>query len=495
MRCQRVLSCAEAYKPACAPRYGKWIFVPLMSLALAGCLDEGGDKRQAENDPGKFPTINEQIDRSMKGDRLLASKARPRRSLAEARAAANHALRGGVPLAKFYRALAGLQSGLEREPVTILHLGDSHIAADNFSGDLRALFQARFGNAGRGMMMPGFPFPYYKARGVSFERKGKWKAANSFANDPGAYGLSGVSLNAREEGARLRLTSQEGAFEWAEVSFATQPKGGEAEVTFGGVQRSVATGAENQNIKRVRIERKGRELKVVTKDKGAVSILSWAVGQNRPGLRYVNFGIPGATADTPGRWDKSFVEEQLAHLKPSLIVLGYGTNEGFNDDLDPQAYEARVTALVARLKKHAPQASVLILGPMDAARLPRFARRRDKDAASAAPCRALNADELRDYDRLKKTKSKQLARWHAPPKLNVVRASLKRVAQTHGAHFWDWSKVMSGPCGIHAWTQTKPPLAASDHVHLRSAGAKRSAAALFKDVMAGYDAHVKLASR
>ncbi len=465
-----------------------------MSLALAGCLDGEGDKRQAESGSGKFPTINEQIDRSMKGDRLLASEARPRRSLAEARAVANHALHGGVPLAKFYRALAALQSGLDREPVTILHLGDSHIAADNFSGDLRALFQARFGDAGRGMMMPGFPFPYYKARGVSFERKGKWRAANSFRNDPGAYGLSGVSLNAREEGARLSLTSKEGAFEWAEVSFVTQPQGGEAEVTFGGVQRSVATGAENQNIKRVRIERKGRELKVVTKDKGAVSILSWAVGQNRPGLRYVNFGIPGATADTPERWDKSFVEEQLAHLKPSLIVLGYGTNEGFNDDLDPQAYEARVTALVARLKIHAPQASVLILGPMDAARFPRFARARDKDAASAAPCRALNADEVRDYDRLKKSKSKQLARWHAPPKLNVVRASLKRVAQTHGAHFWDWSRVMKGPCGIHAWTQTQPPLAASDHVHLRSAGAKRSAAALFKDVMAGYDAHVKLAS-
>ncbi len=224
MRCQRIANSAKAYQPARAPRYGKWIFVPVMSLALAGCLDGEGDKRQAESGSGKFPTINEQIDRSMKGDRLLASKARPRRSLAEARAAANHALRGGVPLAKFYRALAALQSGLDRESVTILHLGDSHIAADNFSGDLRALFQARFGDAGRGMMMPGFPFPYYKARGVSFERKGKWKAANSFRNDPGAYGLSGVSLNAREEGARLSLTSQEGAFEWAEVSFLTQPQ-------------------------------------------------------------------------------------------------------------------------------------------------------------------------------------------------------------------------------------------------------------------------------
>jgi lysophospholipase L1-like esterase len=495
MRCQPVLKCPEANKLRGGRLCGKWIFVPLVPLLLAGCLDEGADKRQAASEPDNFPSINERIDRSMKSDRLRASKAPARRSLDEARAAALHAVRGGVPLANFYRALAGLQSGLRQEPVTILHLGDSHIAADNFSGDLRALFQARFGDAGRGMMMPGFPFPYYRARGVSFERKGAWKAANSFNNDPGSYGLSGVRLSAREKGARLTLTSKEGAFEWAEVAFLTQPNGGEVDVSFGGARRTVTTSATNKNIKRVRIDRKGRTLEVVTKDKGVVSILSWAVGQNRPGLRYVNFGIPGATADTPRRWDKSFVQDGLAHLKPSLVVLGYGTNEGFNDDLDSSAYELRITALVARLKKHAPQASILILGPPDSARFPRFARAQDKDAASSAPCRALSGDEVQSYTQLKKARSKQLARWHAPPKLKIVRASLRSVADIHGAYFWDWSSVMNGPCGIHAWTQAEPPLAARDHVHMRSAGAKRSASALFNEVMAGYDAHVRLASR
>ncbi len=495
MRCQRVTLRTGASKPRSGPPQRAWLLPALASLLLAGCLEGESDNRQADAGPDNFLSIKEQIDRSMKGNRLLASKPPARRSLAEARAAALDAIQAGAPLARFYRALAGLQSGLRQEPVTILHLGDSHIAADNFSGDLRALFQARFGDAGRGMMMPGFPFPYYKARGVSFARKGTWKAANSLKTDLGAYGLSGVRLSTKEKGARLTLTSRKGAFEWAEVALLTQPKGGEVEVSFGGARRSIATASSERSIKRVRVERKGRELQVTTKDKGAVSILSWSVGQNRPGLRYINFGIPGATADTPRRWDKSLVADGLAHLKPSLIILGYGTNEGFNDKLDAQAYETRVTALVSRLKKHAPQASILILGPPDGARFPRFARAADKNAASSAPCRVLGKRELQRYAKLKSTRSIQLALWHAPPKLAVVRDRLSRVAQTHGAHFWDWSKVMNGPCGIHAWGKAEPPLAASDHVHLRSAGAKRSAMALFDEVSAGYDAHVRLASR
>ena len=471
--------------------------VLLAPVLLAGCLDEDNPQRPSARGAGPLPVVGDQIDRSSKGDRLITRVWAERRSLANARLRARDTIAPGAatPLSGFYQALIALQSGLRQDPVTILHLGDSHIASDGFSGDLREKFQGRFGDSGRGMMMPGFPFPYYRARGVTFGRQGKWTAANSFAGDAGPYGLSGVRLSAGDPGASLSLTSARGALEWAEVAFATQAKGGAASVSFGGVTRLVPTGGEELKIKRVRIARKGRRLEIETKDASRVSVLSWSLGNNRPGIRYVNFGIPGATADTPQRWDERFVANDLARLKPDLIVLGYGTNEGFNDDLDAEAYGARVTALLKRLKGGAPKASFLVLGPPDAARLPRFARKKAKDAAANAPCRALSETERRDYALLRKTKSPALARWHPPPKLSAVRAGLRRVAERQGAYFWDWSKVMNGPCGIHAWARAEPPLAAGDRVHLRSAGAKRSASALFEELMAGYEAHVKLAAR
>ena len=261
-------------------------------------------------------------------------------------------------------------------------------------------------------------------------------------------------------------------------------------MTFGGARRTVLTKGAAGSVTTARIESKGSKLSVVTRDDDPVSVLSWAVGHNRPGLRYVNFGIPGATADTPRRWSRDIVADGLERLKPDLIILGYGTNEGFNDALEMPAYEARVSELVARLKSDAPQASVLIMGPPDSARLPRFA-----GVSSSETCAGLSNAEIENYAQLKAAKSATLARWHAPPSLARVRTSLKSVAGVSGAYFWDWSKVMGGPCGIHRWAQANPPLAARDRVHLRSGGAKRSAQVLFDEIMAGFEAHVRMASR
>src|SRR5688572_4463887 len=47
----------------------------------------------------------------------------------------------GTALASFFKTLSALESGRVESPVTILHLGDSHIAADRFSGDMREQFQ------------------------------------------------------------------------------------------------------------------------------------------------------------------------------------------------------------------------------------------------------------------------------------------------------------------------------------------------------------------
>ena len=53
--------------------------------------------------------------------------------------------------------------GQRSAPVVILQIGDSHTANDSFSGRMRELFQARFGDAGRGVLPPGVPYPLLPA--------------------------------------------------------------------------------------------------------------------------------------------------------------------------------------------------------------------------------------------------------------------------------------------------------------------------------------------
>ncbi|MEQ9247436.1 MAG: hypothetical protein RLO21_15745, partial [Nitratireductor sp.] len=72
-------------------------------------------------------------------------------------------------LSAFYDRLYALESGAGVEKLRILHLGDSHIAGDRFSGSLQSRFAVRFGDAGRGQLPAGSPFPYYRRQGISVE--------------------------------------------------------------------------------------------------------------------------------------------------------------------------------------------------------------------------------------------------------------------------------------------------------------------------------------
>jgi hypothetical protein len=81
-------------------------------------------------------------------------------------------------LAQFHRRLHELKAGRIKR-LTILQIGDSHTEAEHFSGHLRALFQARFGNAGRGMLAPGSPVAYWRPSQVRAEQSGKWQVFTS----------------------------------------------------------------------------------------------------------------------------------------------------------------------------------------------------------------------------------------------------------------------------------------------------------------------------
>src|SRR5437660_11974087 len=65
-------------------------------------------------------------------------------------------------LAPFFERLERLTATPTAMSVHILHFGDSHTAADNWTGALRDHFRQRFGNGGSGFSLAGHPFPGYR---------------------------------------------------------------------------------------------------------------------------------------------------------------------------------------------------------------------------------------------------------------------------------------------------------------------------------------------
>jgi LysM repeat protein/lysophospholipase L1-like esterase len=100
--------------------------------------------------------------------------------------------------------------------VSIVHIGDSHIQADIFSGRLRKSFQKNFGHAGRGLV---FPHNLAKSNGASdirFQSDAVWESQRNIHQNTGnPVGVSGFALFTKSDSfyVDVQVKSPEDAFQ------------------------------------------------------------------------------------------------------------------------------------------------------------------------------------------------------------------------------------------------------------------------------------------
>jgi hypothetical protein len=242
----------------------------------------------------------------------------------------------------------------------------------------------------------------------------------------------------------------------------------------------------SEGWKTIRFAKEGNTLLIRAEDDEPINVHALTIGNDDPGIRYISLGLPNATVQTPLLWDEKHVEADLKSISPDLIIVSYGTTEANSDRLNIVDYQKHITTLLERFQKHAPQASILIIGPPDMAKLPNFAAGWGR---MSNVCRELDAKSRRHYSKWLRKHDPRLAHWHPPLNLDVVRATLRHAAASNQAFFWDWSKPMGGTCGIHAWVHTNPPLAAPNHLYMTDEGSKRAAQMLFRELMAAFNAY------
>ncbi len=166
--------------------------------------------------------------------------------------------------------------------------------------------------------------------------------------------------------------------------------------------------------------------------------------------------VVGATLNAMAERARLFDDGEPA---PDLVIVAYGTNEGFDELLDPGAYERLLRSQIERVRHDSPGTSVLILGTPEAMR-----------GDGGGRCAG-------DVEH----------RWKAPDMLGVVRDVQHRVAASMGVAFWDWKGRMGGDCSAFALTQGDAPLMRGDHVHFTFAGGDWIGSLLAADVLAAYE--------
>jgi lysophospholipase L1-like esterase len=317
-----------------------------------------------------------------------------------------------------------------------------------------------------------------------------WRVESSRSSGAfGPFSISGYTVvgdNPRDSMV-LQSTEPEG-FEVVEIGAFAHPGGGSVEISVDGRPIGVMrTDGRQVELLRFRQEvlRGSRQLVLRPVGDGEVWLSSWDTYRNTRGVVLESHGIVGATVNVSNRWNRDAYLAELYAADPAMVIVAYGTNEGFNDTLDPNEYKSQFTTQIQQIEAAAPNASIVIVGPPDSARLPENCRSDDVESITFA-CGPLTQSERMNYSQMFGSRAQGSAcRWHQPPNLELVRIVQAQVADQRGHYFWDWSRAMGGACSIHQWAQREPALARRDHVHLTDEGYRLSAEALFRDLTGG----------
>jgi len=363
-----------------------------------------------------------------------------------------------------FEGLHRLETGERERLVRIVQIGDSHTAGDRITGALRSAMQERFGRAGRGILPPGVPYAGYSPFQVRVTATDWSTLLAPLAPADGlplqGVGLTGVQSVTFGADAAMEFVAEPG-FELTYVSLCGMggPGAGGFEVLGQWVREEVDFAAPEVGMICVdAIIGALQERMVIRPLRGGAALTDITLGWAGHGVEISNLGVVGSTLRDLAARDETVVRTQLAIWRPQLIVIAYGTNEGFDDALDPVAYEALLRGEVTRLRRLAPGASLMIVGAPDALR-----------SGVTGGC---SAD----------------GRRAPPPSLALVRDVQRRVAADMGVAFWDWHGRMGGDCSADKLATMDEPLMRGDRVHFTSAGGDWIGGIFADDILAAYDA-------
>ncbi len=350
----------------------------------------------------------------------------------------------------FYEAL------LKGEGVEIIHYGDSPTTADLITADARALFQREFGDGGVGFVLLARPWAWYNHRGVDMSAS-NWKidvGGNSALKD-GLNGLGAVSFRG-VPGAVARWKVK-AAHRSVEIAYLAEPQGGEFAVEadgnpIGTGSSTIAAGAPPFSPGYASFEIPPGAAEITLKvTSGSVRVYG-ADFRKGPGVVYSSLGINGANVTLlSNAFNEAHWAAELRHYKPDLIIINYGTNEsGFPNFVDT-TWGRELRKAVARLQRAVPEASILLMSPMD---------RGTKGPAG-------EIETIPAMPRLVSTESK--------------------IAADTGVAFFNTFEAMGGAGTMARWYTSEPRLVGSDYIHPMPAGARIVGELLFSALREGFN--------
>jgi len=271
-----------------------------------------------------------------------------------------------------------------------------------------------------------------------------------FQADGPTMGLSGFTTTATQTGAVLTLSADSVDFNFDRfaVCAVTGPGMGSLRVDLGSNPQRIVLDAPEKgaNCFETTSPEPVSEVTLTTEDDRPVSLTSWRTLRGSGGFSLNNMGVVGSTLSNMSRMDDKVMMTELQLIDPDLVVVAFGTNEGFDPGFKAATFTAHLREQIGRVRTLlGREVPILLVGPPD------VATRRNEIARPTHPDTAHCRGD-----------------WMVPASITEVRAVELELSGELGLAFWDWQAAMGGACTSSTWGARG--LQREDHVHFTAAG-------------------------
>jgi len=374
-------------------------------------------------------------------------------------------------MTSFFQALANIAS--EPKSIRILHYGDSQIEGDRISDYLRLKLQGQFGGEGPGLIsfMPVAPSVINKISWSS-----GWDRYQVFAGKDKRVKHNNFGAMAHITRFAPYLTlSDSSSYRSAWIKIVTSKNGGpkaagfnKLKLFYGGAQTkthvelyengslnnsdSLVAGG-NFNIKEFHLNQGALLHEFKFKGKDSPDFYGVSL-EGSKGVMVDNFGLRGSSGTFFNQINYGQLKNFFDYLNAKLIILQFGGNSLPYITTKEQAdnFGGYIKAQINTIRKIAPQASILVIGPAD-----------------------MSVKEGTEYV--------------THPQLENLRDAIKRSAFETDCAFFDMYNCMGGRNSMVTWVEQG--IAAKDYIHFSSGGARKIAVLLYSSLMNDYNSYLK----
>lgn len=343
--------------------------------------------------------------------------------------------------------------------VNVVHIGGSHIQAGILSGQMAKRLQNFYPGLKAGR---GFVFPYRIAKtnnphSYTVKYSGKWDncKCTNYRNNC-VLGLSGISVTTADPRSTIMITLRD--IRYPKYDFNRVKVFHETDSS----NYFVFLECEGKTIKPIEVNEKlgyslfalpcytdTLKLKLVQEDgfQDKFTLYGMNLETDDPGVYYHAIGVNGSTI--PAFLRCVLFENHMKVIDPDWVIMTLGTNDAYTNNFKPEYYASNYEKLIAKIKKAAPNAAILLTVPNDS----------------------------------------YLHRWRANRNTALARDAIYKVAKKHNCAVWNFYDIMGGLNSITLWY--KAGLSAWDKIHFNGRGYILKGDLLFNAFLRAYDIYLQ----